>query len=82
MSDPTESIRREMVAEINTNPSVREELTTAHGQVWDTEEMSKEFEPLGFQAPFILVRRREDKIRGTLMFQHNPRLYYSFKAEG
>lgn len=81
MSDPTESIRREMVAEINAEPGSREYLEAKHGQVWDTSEMQADFEALGFMAPFIVVRRRDDGVKGSLTFQHSPRLYYSFRAE-
>ena len=79
MSDPTESIRREMVAEINAEPGSREWLEAKYGQVWDTSEMQAEFEAVGFMAPFIVVRRRSDGVKGSLTFQHNPRLYYSFQ---
>jgi hypothetical protein len=78
MIDPTESIRREMVAEINDNPNPREELEAQHGQVWDTTELQKEFEVLSFMAPYCSVKRRADEVRGTIQFQHSPRLYYGF----
>ena len=39
MSDPTESIRREMVAEINAEPGSRAALEAKHGQVWDTDQL-------------------------------------------
>lgn len=81
MSDPTESIRREMVAEINVEPGSREYLEAKHGKVWDTTEMQEEFEALGFMAPFILIRRRSDGVRGSLTFQHNPRYYFAFQPE-
>ena len=35
MSDPTETIRRALVAEINHDPNGREALEAKHGQVWD-----------------------------------------------
>lgn len=81
MSDATESIRREMVKEINHEPGSREDLEQKHGQVWDTKEMQEEFEPLGFMAPLIVVRRRSDGIKGSLKFQHNPRLYFDWSPE-
>jgi hypothetical protein len=62
--------------------TVRAELEKAHGQVWDTVEMERDFKPLEFSAPFIVVRRRADSVKGTLLFTHNPRLYYGFIAEG
>ena len=81
MSDATESIRREMVKEINHEPGSREDLEQKHGQVWDTREMQEEFEPLGFMAPLIVVRRRSDGTKGSLKFQHNPRLYFDWSPE-
>lgn len=81
MSDATESIRREMVKEINHEPGSREDLEQKHGQVWDTQEMQDEFEPLGFMAPLIIVRRRSDGTKGSLKFQHSPRLYFDWSPE-
>ena len=78
--DPTESTRRSMVAQINHQPGSREALEAQHGQVWDTAQMQAEFEAIGFAAPLIVVRRRSDGVRGSLMFQHSPRLYFGFTA--
>lgn len=50
------------------------------GPTWDTETMQRDFEPLGFAAPFIVVRRRSDGQKGTLTFTHNPRVYFDFVA--
>ena len=36
MTDPTEDIRKQMLAEINAVPGSREYLEAKHGQVWDT----------------------------------------------
>ena len=80
MCDPTEFIRREMQAEINAAPGSREALEAEHGQVWDTDEMCQDFEAIGFMAPLVVVRRRSDGVKGSLMFQHSPRLYYGFSA--
>ncbi len=79
--DSTENIRRGMVQELNTNAGEREALEKKYGQVWSTDELSKDFEALGFMAPFIIVRRKADGKRGTLMFQHSPRFYFSFTEE-
>lgn len=81
MSDPTENIRRQEVAEINANPGSREALEAEHGQVWNTDEMRNEFDALGFMAPYIIVSRKADGVKGSLQFQHEPRLYYSFEPE-
>jgi len=80
VSDPTEAIRREMVAQINAAPGSREALEAEHGQVWDTPQMVADFEAIGFMAPFVTVRRRSDGAKGTLMFQHYPRFYFRFHA--
>ena len=82
MADSTESIRREMVAEINSEPGSRESLEEQHGQVWTTSELQKDFEVLSFAAPFCVVKRREDDVRGTVTFRHDPRFFFGFKAEG
>ena len=42
MQDPTESIRRHEVAQINANPASREALEAKHGQVWDTQELQQD----------------------------------------
>lgn len=81
MSDETEMIRYEMVAEINTAPGSRPDLEAKHGQVWDTTQLSDDFEVLGFAAPLVVVRRKSDRVRGSLMFQHNPRFYFGFQPE-
>ena len=51
---------------------------TYDGPLWDTTEMQQDFEPLGFAAPFIVVRRRSDGQKGTLTFVHSPRVYFDF----
>ena len=79
MSDETESIRRQQLAEINSNPGSREALEAQHGQVWDTQELGKDFTVEGFMAPYVVVRRRSDGQRGSLMFQHDPRFYFGFQ---
>ena len=81
MSDPTETIRRQRLAEINAEPGSREALEAEHGQVWDTDQVRELFEVLGFLAPYVVVRRRSDGTKGSLEFQHDPRLYFNFQPE-
>lgn len=81
MTDPTESIRRQRLTEINAEPGSREALEAEHGQVWDTAGLQDEFEALGFMAPLIVVRRRSDGVRGSLEFQHSPRFYFNWQPE-
>ena len=81
MTDETETIRRQMVATINANAGPRAELERQYGQVWDTSQLQEDFQVLGFMAPFVVVKRRSDGVRGSLMFQNSPRFYYSFQPE-
>lgn len=81
MTDETESIRRKLVAEINAEPGSREHLEAQHGQVWDTEELQRDFQVLGFMAPLVVVARKSDGVKGSLYFQAAPRLYYGFKKD-
>jgi hypothetical protein len=81
MPDETETIRRQMVAEINAEPGSRLDLENKHGQVWDTDQMCQDFEAIGFMAPFVVVKRRSDGVKGSLMFQNSPRFYYSFEPK-
>ena len=77
-SKEAENARRQLVGELNALPKGRAELETEHGEVWDTDELRRDFEPLGFLAPFVMVRRRSDGVVGSLMFQHDPRFYFRF----
>jgi hypothetical protein len=81
MSDPTEPIRRELLAQINGEPEGRQELEARYGQVWDTDELARDFEVVGFAAPSVVVVRRSDGLKGSLFFKHNPRYYFSFVAD-
>jgi hypothetical protein len=78
MTDATEPYRRHRLEEINVQPGSREALEAQHGQVWNTEALSSDFEVIGFMAPFVVVRRKCDGKKGSLEFQHNPRFYFGF----
>jgi hypothetical protein len=79
MGDPTETIRRQRLAEINLEPGSREILEAKFGKVWDTDQMREEFVAIGFMAPLIVVRRRSDGVKGSLEFQHSPRFYFNWQ---
>jgi len=79
MTDPTEDIRRQMLTEINAAPGSREYLEAKHGQVWSTSELSRDFIVIGFSAPLVVVKRKSDDQKGSLMFQANPRFYFGFE---
>jgi hypothetical protein len=80
MTDPTEDIRKQMLAEINAAPGSREYLEAEHGQVWSASELSDDFDVIGFAAPLVVVRRKSDGQKGSLMFQASPRFYFAFEA--
>ena len=79
MSDATEPARRQRLSEINSQPGTRKALEAEYGQVWDTDELRRDFEAVGFLAPFIVVRRKCDGVKGSLEFQHAPRFYFGFR---
>lgn len=74
MEDPTETIRRQRIIEINAVSGSRAALEAIHGQVWDSSELGRDFDVIGFLAPLVVVIRKVD----CREFQHNPRLYFNF----
>lgn len=81
MNDPTETLRRQRLNEINVDPGSRESLELKYGQVWSTDELSNDFQVIGFMAPFVGVLRKSDGLKGSLEFQHSPRLYFNFVSQ-
>lgn len=81
MIDQTETVRRSLVQQINTNAGDRERLEAQHGQVWDTQQLQADFDVLGFAGPLIVVRSRSTGQKGSLFFQHSPRLYWGFSPD-
>jgi hypothetical protein len=81
MTDPTEDTRREMIATLA--PVL--DLLVDSGPRWDTEELQRDFEVLGFMAPFVVVRRRSDGLRGSLEFAptipDGERVYFGWRGE-
>lgn len=56
----------------------KEQLIEQYGEVWDTEQLQKDFEVTGFQAPYVVVKRKSDNVVGSLEFTHMPRFYFNF----
>jgi hypothetical protein len=77
MSEETDLIRMSMIA--NGEPAA--DLAENQEQTWDTQAMQRDFEPLGFASPFIVVRRRSDGKKGSLEFTHSPRVYFGWKED-
>ena len=76
MTDPTEQIRRELQHAVNSGEVQPE------GQTWTTEQIREQFEVEGFMAPFVVVRRKSDGVKGMMMFRHDPRVYFDFEPIG
>ena len=49
------------------------------GQVWNAEEMERDFQVLSYLAPYVTVFRRSDGVVGSLEFIHEPRVYWDFR---
>tara|TARA_R100001594_G_scaffold8664_1_gene22068 strand:- start:76 stop:345 length:270 start_codon:yes stop_codon:yes gene_type:complete len=79
--DTTEGIRKLVSGAINNDSATdREAAEAQYGQVWTTSELTKEFFVKGFMAPYVVVVRKSDNQRGTMMFQHRPRFYFNFQV--
>ena len=75
-----EQLRMERLREIQKQgPLDRDQLAELYGQVWDTAQMTEEFDVTGFGAPMVVVTRKSDKQKGSLEFQNFPRFYFSFE---
>ena len=71
MTDPTEDIRKQMIADINAPP--------VPGSTWKPTRASlghptaiRDFEVIGFAAPLVVVRRKSDGQKGSLCSRLTP----------
>lgn len=78
MYDSTAGIRRDMIA--TGQPAA--DLAAEQGQTWTMDELTSDFEVIGFAAPFVVVRWRSDGQVGTLEFTHSPRVYFGWRLDG
>lgn len=74
--DTTEGVRRFLVE----SGAMHEAVKTAD-ETWDTDALRRDFEVLGFAAPFVIVRRKSDSVKGSLSFTHSPRVYFDFQPD-
>ena len=81
LTDPTESTRRALLAKINSEAAERAALEIRYGRVWNAAELARDFDVLGFAAPFVVVRGKVDHNLGSLLFQHHPRYYFAFQED-
>ena len=79
--EDVELLRRARALELNRNAEARQQLLARHAEVWDTEELARDFELIGFAAPYVVVRRKADGEMGSLEFQHHPRFYFNFEPD-
>jgi hypothetical protein len=73
MDDITEGYR--LVRQILINEGV----VSPEGETWDTDALMRDFEVVGFLAPYVQVVRRADGVKGTLEFRHSPRVYFHWR---
>lgn len=52
---------------------------TVKRKEWTTAELQKEFDVVGFSMGMVVVDRKSDGVRGSMHFDHSPRVYYSFQ---
>lgn len=53
-------------------------LLISHKDVLTTAEATEKYSFIGFMAPFVMVTRKSDGVKGTLEFTHMPRFYFNF----
>jgi len=51
------------------------------GKKLTTEELVKDYEVIGFLAPFVVVKRRSDGVKGSFEFVHRPRFYFNWRED-
>jgi len=76
--DPTEDTRRSMI-EAGVPEAILVAAVKGDWPVWDTAGLQRDYSVQGFMAPYCLVTRKADGVKGTLMFTHSPRWYFQFE---
>lgn len=79
--EEVEMARRQRAIELNRNPGSGSQLNARYGRVWSPDDLARDFEVIGFAAPYVVVRRRSDRSLGSLEFQHHPRFYFNFELD-
>ena len=72
---------RMLEAHVNRNPKDRDELEKVYSDIWNTSEVARHYEILGFKSPFAIARCKTTGERGSLVFQNVPRYYFGWDAE-
>lgn len=79
--DRLDKIRWFYRAMINALALDRPALEEYWGQVWNTEELERDYTVKGFGAPLCVVTRKSDGKVGSLFFQHHPRFYFGWEED-
>ena len=58
--------------------AMKARLSANYKDMMTTDEVRANFEVLSFMAPFVMVKRKSDGVKGTLQFTHMPRFYFDF----
>ena len=59
--------------------ALRKHLEKGYIQVWDTDEVQRDFRVLELLSPYCFVERKGDGKKGRLCFTSDPRFYYNFQ---
>lgn len=54
-------------------------LTAMYGEAWTTDMLRQDFDVLGFSMGLVVVQRKSDNKKGSLDFEHSPRVYHSWQ---
>jgi hypothetical protein len=79
MENPAEAIRRQRLAELGLVPGSREALEVEYGQVWDADELFKDFEVLECLGPYVAVRRKADGQKGNVEADDDFQFFFRFR---
>lgn len=76
MIDETETARR--VAQAEANAMTDDDLPAER---WDASTLQRDYDVVGFMAPYVVVIRKHDGVKGSLEFRHSPRVYFNFQPD-
>jgi len=79
MSEHDEVVELAQRVLIGEMPETLRKVLASGEPTWTTEQLKEDFFLDGFFAPLVAVRRKSDGQRGTLMFSHQPRLYFRWE---
>jgi len=65
---------------INEDPVIRRTLEGIYGQVWNADELARDFEVGDHMKPLVIVVRKSDGKRGTMVYRDKPRYYFNFQS--